>query len=198
LNAINTSGTPHSEVYKRIIGKWLDSRDDVMDLSNLAYYLGQNLRSFKETLPLLRRIVTTEGVNGYAKAMALTQMIQQNRSKEELDLLKSLLTNDMVATTVFFGNGPNAGVPRQLQCQLRDVALAILISHHGQQLTDYGYQFANGVQPAGQIVNFGFYAFPTDEARNAAMVKYGFWRMKQVGKPETAKPSDTPEQKKMP
>jgi hypothetical protein len=193
LTAINKSSTPHSEAYKRIIGRWLDSREDPMDLTNLAYYLGQNLRGFKETVPLLRRIVTTEGVVGYARAQALTQLIHQQQGQEEIDLHKSLMSNDTVATTIFFGNIPAPNqMPRQLQCLLRDVALANLIAHSGQQLSDYGYQFVNGATQNGKTINFGFYAFPNEETRNAAMVKFAFSRMKQVGKEPTATSPPTP------
>lgn len=187
LNAINTTGVEHAEAYKRIIGHWLDSRDDVMDLTNLAYYLGQNLRAFKETVPLLRRIVTTDGVIGYARAMAMTQLLQHQKGKDEMDLIKSLLSNDTVATTVFFGNVPNQ-VPMQLPCQIRDVSLAIMIAQSKQQMTDYGFKFANGAVQNGENPNFGFYAFQNDEARNAALMKFAFWRMKQVGKEPAATP----------
>jgi hypothetical protein len=194
VSAINKSSTPHSEAYKRIVAHWLDSREDAMDLTNITYYLGQNVRGFKEYVPLLRRIVTTEGVVGYARAMALTQLIQQQQGKEEIVLLKSLLTNDTVATTVFFGNVPNPNqVPMQLQCLIRDVALANLIAHNGLQMSDYGYKFVNNATQNGKTVNFGFYAFPNDETRNAAMVKFAFWRMKQGGKEPTATPAPTPD-----
>jgi hypothetical protein len=194
LKAIDKSGTPHAEAYKRIIGQWLDSREDPMDLTNIAYYLGQNLRGFKQTLPLLRRIVTTEGVVGYAKAQAMTQLIQQQQGKEEIDLHKSLLTNDTMATTVWFGNVPQPNnIPMQLQCLIRDVALANLIANSGQQMTDYGYKFVNGGTQNGKTVNFGFYAFPNEETRNAAMMKFAFWRIRHADKEPAATPPPAPD-----
>jgi hypothetical protein len=190
ITAINNSGATHSEPYKLIIGKWMESRDDVMELNQLAYPVGQTLRGFKESLPLLRRIVTTEGVAGYAKGQALMYLVQQ-RGKEEQGFLRTLLTNDTLVTTVWFGvNAPNQA-PMQHQCLLRDVALAMLISHTGQKMTDYGYLFPPGVVQNGQNIGYGNYAFPTDEARNAAMVKFAFWRMKQSGK-EPASTTTTP------
>jgi len=181
-DAIGDSGKPHAEAYKRIISRWLDSREDAMELSNITYYLGQHLRGFKETLPLLRRIVTTDGVAGYARAQAMTQLIQQ-KGKEEIGLVKSFLANDSVATTVWFGNVPGQN-PMQMQCLLRDVSLAILIVQSKQQMTDYGFKFANGAiqNLNADVPNFGFYAFPNDEARHAAMMKFAFWRMKQADK----------------
>jgi hypothetical protein len=185
ITAINNGGSLHSEAYKRILSQWMESRDDVTDLNQLAYPVGQILRGFKESMPLLRRIVTTEGVAGYAKGQALMYLVQQ-RGKEEHDFLQTLLTNDTLVTTVWFGaNAPNQ-VPMQHQCLLRDVALAMLIAQTGQKMTDYGYLFPQGVIQNGQNIGYGNYAFPTDEARNAAMVKYAFWRMKQAGKDPTA------------
>jgi hypothetical protein len=199
-SAINSNGTTHSDAYKQILVKWMESRDDVTELNQLPYAIGMILRGFKESLPLLRRIVTTEGVVGYAKGQALMYLVQ-NRGKEEQDFLRKLLTNDTVVQSVFFGvNGPNQ-VPMQHQCLLRDVSLAMLITQTNQKMADYGYMFPPGfVQNGGQNIGYGNYAFPTDEARNNAMIKFAFWRMKQAGKePGTTPapaPKDAPTEKK--
>jgi hypothetical protein len=184
LTAINNTATAHSDVYKRIIGKWLDTRDDVADLNQLAYTVGQNLRGFKECLPVLYRIVKTDGVQGYAKSQALMHLIAI-RGKDEYPLFRSLLGNDLLVTTIWMG-GNAAGQPIQHQCLLRDVALAHLIVHTGQQMTDYGFKFAPGQGQNGLNLGYANYAFPTDEARHAGMVKFAFWRMKQVGKEPVA------------
>jgi hypothetical protein len=181
INAISSGNATHSEAYKRIVSKWMDSRDDVMELNQLAVPVGLTLRGFKESLPLLRRIVTTEGVAGYAKGQALMYLVQQ-RGKEEQDFLRKLLTNDTLVTPVWFGvNAPNQA-PVQHQCLLRDVALAMLITQSGQKMTDYGFLFPQNVVQNAQNIGYGNYAFPTEEARNSAMVKYAFWRMKQADK----------------
>jgi hypothetical protein len=187
MNAINNASTPHSDAYKLIVGKWMESRDDLQDLNQLAYAAGQNLRNFKESVPLLRRIVSTEGVYGYAKGQALMFLIQQ-RGKEEQPFLKTLLTNDTLVTSVWFGGNVPNQQPVQHQCLLRDVALAMLITQTGQQMKDYGYAFPPGVIPNNQNIGYGNYAFPTDEARAAAMVKFGFWQLKQSLTPATPKP----------
>lgn len=194
-NAINGNGVAHAEAYKRILSHWLESREDVTDMSQLPYVVGQILRGFKESMPLLRRIVTTEGVQGYAKGQALSYLVTQ-RGKEEFDFLRTLLSNDTQVTSVWFGNAPNQA-PIQHQCLLRDVALASLITQTGQQMSSYGFIF-----PQGQIQNglhLGTYAFPTEEARAAAMVKFAFWRMKHFGKELAATaptPMNTPPTKK--
>jgi hypothetical protein len=179
-NALNTPGTPHAEAYKRIVSVWLDSRDDVQDLNQLPYIVGQQLRNLPQSTPLLRRIVTTEGVQGYAKGQALMYLVQ-NRQKEEIPFLKSLLKDDSVVTSVWFGGQIPNQPPVQHQCLLRDVALALLIQQTGQKMLDYGFSFPPGLNPeqAGRQLGYGHYAFVRDEARTAALVKFGFWQLKQ-------------------
>jgi hypothetical protein len=180
-SAINNSGAAHSEAYKRIIGQWMNTREEITELNQLAYPVGQLLRGLKESMPLLRKIVTTDGVAGYAKGQALVHLTLQ-RGKAEADFLRSLLSNDAMVTPVWFGGNGNQP-PTQHMCLLRDVALSMLIAQTGQKMTDYGYLFPPGMAQNGQ--NIGSYAFPSEEARAAAMVKFGFWRMKQDGKEQS-------------
>lgn len=178
VNTINNPGAPHSEAFRRIVGQWMETRDDPQDLNQLAHVVNGTLRNFPQSLTLMRRIVTTEGVYGYAKGQALMFLVQQ-RGKEEQSFLKTLLSNDTVVTTVWFGN-INPQQPQQHQSLLRDVALAMLITQTGQKMKDYGYLFPNNQpEPPPNSIGYGNYAFPTDEARAAAMVKFGFWQLKQ-------------------
>jgi hypothetical protein len=178
--ALNNPGVAHAEAYKRIVSSWLDSRDDVQDLNQLPYVVGQQLRNLPQSQNLLRRIVSTEGVQGYAKGQALMYLVQQ-RQKEELPFLKGLLKDESLVTTVWFGGNVPNQPPAQHQCLLRDVALAYLIQQTDQKMQDYGYSFPPGFNPnlAGRQLGYGNYAFASDEARSAAMVKFGFWQLKQ-------------------
>jgi hypothetical protein len=195
MQALTNASTPHAAGFKRIIGPWLESRDDVQDLNQLAYPAGQTLRAFKESVPLLRRIVTTEAVYGYAKGQALMYLMQQ-RPKEEIPFLKSLLKNETLVTTVWFGNNQPNQQPQQHQCLLRDVALAMLISQTNQKMQDYGFVFPPGVIPNQQQIAYGNYAFPDENARAKAMVKFGFYQIKYGMTPQPKK--DEPETKEKP
>jgi len=183
-NALNNAQAAHAEPYRRVIGRWIDTRDDPVDLNNqLAYLAGQQLRNFPESLALLRRIVTTEGVHGYNKGQALMYLVQRN-GKSENDFLKKQLTNDTLVTTVWFGNVNPNQQPQQHQCLLRDVALAMLVTQTDQKMPDYGFKFPPGTPiPNNGTIGYGNYAFETDEARHTAMVKFGFWQLKQSFKP---------------
>jgi hypothetical protein len=196
----NAANTPHAEPYKKIVAQWLETREDANELNNnMSYVAGQLLKGFKESVPVLRKIVTSEGVYGYNKGQALQYLMQQ-RAKEELGFLKSLLTNDTLVTTVWFGgNVPNQN-PIQHQCLLKDVALAMIINHTGQKMADYGYVFPPGVVLNQQNIGYGNYAFETEEKRAAAMVKFGFWQLKgsPAPKPDEAAPKKDEPQPKAP
>lgn len=182
MNALMNGSATHSEPYKRIIGTWMETRDDPNDLNQLAHIVGQQgpLRSFPQSQTLLRRIVTTDGVAGYAQAQALMSLVQ-TRGKEELPFLMSQLKNETLVNTVWFGNvGGKLNQNEQHPCLLRDVAFAMVLTQTGQKLRDYGFIFQQGQgEPNGQTIGYGNYAFPSEEARAAAMVKLGFWRIKQ-------------------
>jgi hypothetical protein len=193
MSVLRGEDSPRAEVYKRIIGHWMESRDDVNELNQLPDMVGPQLRGFKETTPLLRRIAKHEGVTGYAKARSLMYLMQQ-RGKEEVDFVRSFLTNDSPVTSVWFGGNVNQQVPMQLQSLLKDVALAMLITDSGQKMIDYGYLIPPGMPvPNLQNIGYGNYAFPNEQARAAAMVKFGFWRMKQSPNKDAAAASSAKE-----
>ncbi len=201
--AINGSGA-HADAYKAIVGKWLGSRTDPMDLAQLVYQLGNgNLRQFPETGPLLRRIVMLDGVQGYAKGQALNFIVQQ-RGKEEAAFLRAIVKNevrvgdypdvfkkgenpdkivsmgsDAMVTQVWFQRNPNGGVAEMHSVTMRDVALAFLITQAGQNMKDYGFE----TQPLQNFnptpAAFGQYAFTSEEKRQAGFVKFGWYQMKQ-------------------
>src|SRR5262249_22823508 len=102
MTAIKQAGkTPHAEPYKKTGAQWLTAGEDVIDVTSLSCPAGTFLKGFKESTPILRKIVTTEGVYGYNKGQALMYLMQQ-RPKEELPFLKGLLNNDTLVTSVFF------------------------------------------------------------------------------------------------
>jgi len=177
----NPGGTPHAEPYKLILGRWLDTRTAADELTQIVH-VTQNFRQMKETTPLLRRVVTTNGVMGYAKGQALMFLVQRN-AKEEQPFLRGLLKDDTVVTAVFLGNNPMGGAI-QASCQLRDVALAMLLTQNGQDMRAYGFEFPQGAQPNPQNIGYGSYAFTADEKRDAALKKWEAWEAAQPKKDE--------------
>jgi hypothetical protein len=188
MNALNNTGAAHADTYKVLVGQWLGTRNDPQELTNLAYQLGNApLRQFKEALPLLRRIILTEAVQGYAKGQALNALMQQ-RGKEELPFLKTLLTNDNIVQQVWFGK-PN-GQAEMHSCLMKDVALAYLISQAGGNIKDYGFETPQGVIVNPSQLGFGQYAFTSEEKRAAGFMKYAWKRFNNT--PIGAGPMETP------
>ena len=164
--AIDTTGTPHADAYRKILARWLDTRTAPDELSNFTLLsAAHQLRAVEGTTPLLRRAVRTEGVQGFAKAYAMTYLVQRNGT-DELPLLKSRLDD-----TTGVGVGNNNGVT----LQVRDVALALSAHLTGQDVKSYGFDFPNGNNPA-VVTNYpSGYGFSSDEKRDAAHRKWREW-----------------------
>jgi hypothetical protein len=178
MSALSNAGAAHADAYKEIVRKWLVTRTDPTELTNLSYQLGNTtLKQFPESLALLRKIILTDGVQGYAKGQALNALMQQ-RGKEETAFLKTLMNNDTMIQQVWFGK-PN-GQAEMHNCQMRDVALAFLISQSGGNIKDYGFETPQGVIVNPNQLGFGQYAFTSDEKRHAGFMKYG-WKILKDG-----------------
>lgn len=178
MNALNNNAAAHADTYKEIVRKWLASRTDPQELTNLSYQLGNtSLRQFPEALLLLRRIILTDGVQGYAKGQALNSLMQQ-RGKEETAFLKTLLNNDTMIQQVWFGK-PN-GQAEMHSCLMKDVALAYLISQSGGNIKDYGFDTPQGVMVNPNQLGFGQYAFTSEEKRAQGFMKWGWKQLKDA------------------
>jgi hypothetical protein len=170
--ARDPTGVPHGEAYKQLVARWLDTRVSPDDLGQVVH-VAQQLSGVRDVTPLLRRVVTTAGVQGYARGQALVYLLQRNK-KAEHPFLKEQLKNDGPVAQVYLGANPMGGAI-QASCQVRDVALALLVADSGQSILDYGFTTAPGNTPAPLIHPSPTYAFLTDEARNQAMRKWAEW-----------------------
>jgi hypothetical protein len=184
--ALVGSGVAHADAFKTIVRQWLATRTDVNELSNIAYQLNQTaLKQFPEALALARRIVTTEGVQGYARGHALSTVMQHalaqpQKGKDEIPFLKTLTRDDTMVQQIWFGRPGVGGQPEMHSCLMKDVALAYLITQAGGNMKDYGFETAPGAVPiGGGQLPFGQYAFTSEEKRNAAFMKWGWKQLKE-------------------
>ena len=182
MNAVNNPGsTPYADAYRRVLMKWLDTRTTPEDLAS-ALHVAQTFRQFKEGTALLRRAVTTDGVQGYTKGQALVYLVQRH-GKEEDAFIRGQLKNDATVNTVFLGPNPMGGAV-QATCQLRDMALALLIAQAGQNIKDYHYTVAPGNIPNPTMNPYPTYAFLADEDRDKAFKKWAAFEAKQKDEPK--------------
>lgn len=182
MNAVNNpDGTTHGRAYRQLFVKWLDTRTTPEDLQVLPY-MAANFRTVKEFGPLLRRIVTTEGVMGYSKGQALVYLAQRN-GKEEEPFLKAQLKNDTAVNPVFLGVNPMGG-QLQATCQIRDMALALLVTQAGQSIKDYHFTTAPGNIPNPVQNPYPTYAFMADEDRAKAFKKWAEFEAKKKAEPK--------------
>ena len=166
---VTGSTVGHAEPFRKLVAAWLETRTDPTELSNLAYLASNQLRGFKEAVPLLRRIVASDAVQGWARGTAVTALVRE-KGKEEIPTLKGMLKNENMLVSVWLGN--NAGGNNNAQLQVRDLALANLLTLHEQDLKAFGFEFPQGTAQALTATAFGSYAFPTDDARKKAFEKW--------------------------
>lgn len=159
----------HAEPFRKLVVSWMNSRTDVTDLSNVAYLIANQLRGYKEVVPLLRKIVATEGVQGWAKGQAVTALVREE-GKDAIPVLKGMMTNDGQLVSVWLGNNPAGNNSSSLQ--VRDLALAHLLTLNGQDLKAFGFEFPQGTSQVLTATAFGSYAFSTEDARAAAFKKW--------------------------
>ncbi|MFO0800936.1 MAG: HEAT repeat domain-containing protein [Gemmataceae bacterium] len=173
--ATNPTGHAHGEAYKKLLLRWIDTRSSPEDLSQLVNTY-PNLSQVKDMTPILRRAATADGVQGMSRGQSLTFLVQRNK-KAEHPFLKAQLKNETLVGAVYLGQNPN-GQPIQANCQLRDVALALLIAETGQNLHEYGFQSAPGANLNPVQNPYPTYAFLADEDRDRAQRKWAEWEAK--------------------
>jgi len=170
--ATSPAANVHGEAYKKLLLRWLDTRTSPEDLGG-AVNVAQAFGQLKDMTPLFRRVATTDAAPGQARGQALVYLVQRNK-KTEHPFLKTQLKNEAVVTQVGLGQNP-MGMQILGTCQMRDVALALLLAETGQNLHEYGFGTAQGavVNPVGNA--YPTYAFPDDDARDRALRKWADW-----------------------
>ncbi len=172
----NPDSTPQGKAYRQIFIKWIDSRIAPDELNSVAW-IANNFKNLKESGALLRRILTTEGVQGYAKGQALIFLLQ--RGKEELPTIRAQLKNDTPLQNKF-QIAPNV----MGDAQVRDIALALLLHNDGQDLKKFGFEFQQGMNVAQVAQTYWGYGFKSEEDRTAAHKKFLEYEAKKKDEPK--------------
>ena len=181
----NPDSTPQGKAYRQIFIKWIDSRTSPEDLNNIAW-VASSFKTVKETGALLRRIVNTDGVQGYAKAQAMIFLLQ--RGKEEIPTIRAQLKNESALNTGKIPIAPGVTI----DTQVRDIALAILLHNDGQDLKKFGFEFQPGFNMAQIAQSYWGYGFKSEEDRTAAHKKFVEYEAKKKDEPKKEPPPSVP------
>jgi hypothetical protein len=173
--ATSPGSTPVGEAYKRLLINWLDTRTSAEELTS-AVVVAQSLAQVHDLTPMLRKVVVTDGVQGQARGQAMVYLLQRNK-KAELPFIKSQLKNETVVSQVYLGANAMGGA-NLATCEVRDMALALLVADSGQNIFEYGFETAPGNAPNPVANPSPTYAFSTDEARDRGVRKWAEWEAK--------------------
>lgn len=177
----NPDSTPQGKAYRQIFIKWIDSRITPEELNTVAW-IANSFKNLKESGSLLRRILTTEGVQGYAKGQALIFLLQ--RGKEELPTIRGQLKNETALNNGKIQIAPGVNI----DTQVRDIALALLLHNDGQDLKKFGFEFQPGFNVAQVAQTYWGYGFKSEEDRTAAHKKFLEYEAKKKDEPKKDEP----------
>ncbi len=156
-----------SGMMKKLLGLWIvkDSSpaSTAQNLNFGAYY---ELKA--ESLSLATKVLASDSSSAQARQFALLA-IGRFGGKEHLPLAEKFLPDATACATVQVNNPP-----RQVELQIRDVALAVLVHLTAQPARDYSATTAQpSPQPFFQVASL---LFPEKAHREAALKHWSQWR----------------------
>jgi hypothetical protein len=142
--------------------------------ANNGLYLLSNLE-MKETADVARSFLKRKDVDSYSKSMAVA-LLGKFGGREAIPEVLPYLDDKTNLGETRFGNG------NPIRTQMRDVALATLVSLTGQNLADYDFAYLKMFN-GGRVVfnvhqNPTLMGFSDDATREAALKKWHEWYAK--------------------
>lgn len=152
---------------KKMVGRWI-ARDTTPAMTNQNLTLAAQLELKPETMSIASRVLETKDSLPGSKQLSI-MMIARFGDKGELPLVEKYLQDATVLGQVQVDDPP-----RQVDLQMRDVALAAALHMTGQSLREYGF---NNVQEyAPTVFQVGTLGLEDEETRIAAFKKWTEWR----------------------
>jgi hypothetical protein len=152
---------------KKLVGDWI-AKDTTPAMTNQNLTLAAQLGLEQETLTIASRVLSSTEAPPGAKQIAVL-MVGRFGDQEDLPLVEPLLNDKSVV-----GKAQVDDPPRQVDLQMRDIALAAMLHMTGQNLYEYGYHYVQEYTPT--VFQVGTLGFEDDEARAAALKKWARWR----------------------
>lgn len=154
-------------ILKKMVGLWI-AKDTTPSMTNQNLTLAAQLEMKSETLTIASRVLG-EKESAMSSRQISILMIGRFGGHDDLPRIEQLLKD-----TTSCGMVQVEDPPRQVEMQVRDVALAAMLHMTGQNLHEYGY---HSVQEFGPTVfQLGTLAFGDAETRDAALKKWARWR----------------------
>jgi len=154
-------------ILKKMVGRWI-AKDTTPSMTNQNLTLAAQLEMKDEALSIASRVLA-EKESAMSSRQISILMIGRFGGHEDLERIEHLLKDTTSCGMVQVENPP-----RQVEMQIRDVALAAMLQMTGQNLREYGY---HSVQEFGPTVyQLGTLGFSDAEARDAALKKWASWR----------------------
>jgi hypothetical protein len=159
--------TPTGDVIRTVIGRWLDNRTDPQDL-----YYGMNFlinaNQKEQAVRAAKKLLDLKSATGSYRGMAMTTLAR-TLGKDAVPHLLPYLSDDSLCVTMRFA-AANGGI-NSAEIQVRDVALASVISATEQKVTDYEFTSRG----AGNVISYSTQYFESDEARKKGFKKWAEW-----------------------
>ncbi len=157
---------PYALMLKKLLGKWV-MKDSAATVQNLLFPATYELKP--EAVQLATRVLTAEPQHQATARQYAMLVLGRFGGKEQIPLLEKLL-NDSTSLGTVQSSIPN----RQVELQVRDIALAVSVHITKQNLREYGYVAA---QPNSMLLFQVTTLFFNDgKLRDAALKKWAQWR----------------------
>jgi hypothetical protein len=163
----NAAGGVWSPLLRKLLGRWVTKdAGSAATVQNLLFAASYELKD--EALVLATRVLSNEHTHANTRQYAIL-ITGRFGGKEHLPMIEKLLT-DTNSCGTFQANNP----PRQVELQVRDIALAVAVHLTGQNLRDYGFVSA---QPnPTTLFQVATLVFNDTARRDEAFKKWAAWR----------------------
>lgn len=159
-------------VYKAVIGRWIETRDDMSSM-HFAMSMATSLSLPKSGNAVAAKLLQFKGAS-VAIRMNAALSLAKNGAKEQLGAIENAFDDD---TAVTIRRGAVNGGIENVTVQVRDIALAAAVMLTGQKTEDYGLVEQYKQRPAVYAYNYTNWQMP-DAKRKAAFEKWKAWRKK--------------------
>lgn len=165
------SATPPAVPFRKLFVAWLEKERYSLVMRRALDIAGQY--DVKECAPVALKLAAEGGVPVAYRASALIAFGKMG-SKDNLKDLEPFF-NDKLQIAVVTVNGERGSV------QMRDVALGAALQLAGLNLADFGFE-RRPPPGAASVSTYTYFAFGTDEKRDAAHAKWKEWAEKNLKK----------------